>query len=293
MEKRVFFRHKFLPYVLVTPQIVVILIFFLWPASQALYQSMLREDAFGLSSEFVWFENFQDIFSSTLYLHSLYVSVIFSVAVAVVTMVVALFLAVMADRVVHGASAYKALIVWPYAVAPAVAGVLWLFMFNPTVGILTFLLKILGYEWDHALNGNQAFILVVIAASWKRISYNFLFFLAGLQTVPKTLVEAAAIDGARPFRRFWDIVFPLLTPTTFFLLVMNGIYAFFETFGIIHQITGGGPNYATEILVYKVFRDGFLSLDLGGSAAQSVVLMTIVIVLTVVQFRYVEKKVHY
>ena len=293
MEKRVVFRHKFLPYLLVAPQIVVILIFFIWPASQALYQSVLREDAFGLSTEFVWFENFKDIFSDKLYLHSLYISMLFSLAVAVVTMVVSLFLAVMADRVVRGATAYKALIVWPYAVAPAVAGVLWLFMFNPTVGILTFFLKTIGYNWNHALNGNQAFVLVVIAASWKRISYNFLFFLAGLQTVPKTLIEAAAIDGAKPFRRFWDIVFPLLTPTTFFLLVMNGIYAFFETFGIIHQITGGGPNYATEILVYKVFRDGFLSLDLGGSAAQSVILMAIVIVLTVVQFRYVEKKVHY
>jgi len=293
MEKRVYFTHKFLPYLLVAPQIIIICIFFLWPASQALVQSVMREDPFGLSSEFIWFENFIEIFRDEYYLRSLYTTGIFSMAVAGVSMVFALTLAVMADRVIRGATVYKTLIVWPYAVAPAVAAVLWLFMFNPTVGVIAFFLKARGIGWNHALNGGQAFALVVIASAWKRISYNFLFFLAGLQTVPKSLIEAAAIDGARPFRRFWDIVFPMLTPTTFFLLVMNIIYAFFETFGVVHQITEGGPNHATEILVYKVFRDGFLSLDLGGSAAQSVILMTIVIVLTVVQFHYVEKKVHY
>ena len=205
----------------------------------------------------------------------------------------ALFLAVMADLVIHGATTYKTLIVWPYAVAPAVAAVLWLFMFNPTVGVVAFFLKLRGYDWNHTLNGGQAFALVVVAAAWKRISYNFLFFLAGLQTVPKSLIEAAAIDGAKPSRRFRDIVFPLLTPTTFFLLVMNIIYAFFETFGVVQQITEGGPNHATEIMVYKVFHDGFLGLDLGGSAAQSVVLMAVVAVLTVIQFHYIESKIHY
>lgn len=293
MEKRVVFSHKFLPYLLVAPQIIIIFIFFIWPASQALIQSVKQEDPFGLSTEFVAFANFSYIFSDKLYLHSLYTSGLFSLAVAGVAMVVALILAVMADRVIRGATTYKTLIVWPYAVAPAVAAVLWLFMFNPTVGVIAFFLKARGYAWNHTLNGGQAFALVVIAAAWKRISYNFLFFLAGLQTVPRSLIEAAAIDGAKPFRRFWDVVFPLLTPTTFFLLVMNIIYAFFETFGVVHQITEGGPNHATEILVYKVFRDGFLSLDLGGSAAQSVILMAIVIILTVIQFRYIEKKVHY
>jgi sn-glycerol 3-phosphate transport system permease protein len=293
MEKRVVFSHKFLPYLLLAPQIVIIFIFFLWPASQALIQSVLQEDPFGISSEFIWFDNFKDIFTDKHYLHSLYISGWFSLSVAGLSIVFALILAVMADRIIKGATAYKTLIVWPYAVAPAVAAVLWLFMFNPTVGVIAFFLKARGYAWNHTLNGGEAFFLVVIAAAWKRISYNFLFFLAGLQTVPKSFIEAAAIDGARPFRRFWDIVFPLLTPTTFFLLVMNIIYAFFETFGIVHQITEGGPNHATDIMVYKVYHDGFLGLDLGGSAAQSVILMLVVIVLTVIQFRFVEKKVHY
>ena len=293
MEKRVTFAHKFLPYLLITPQLVIIFLFFLWPASQAILQSLKREDPFGLSTEFVGLANFADLLHEPLYLHSLYTSGFFSLAVAGLSLALALFLAVMADRVIRGATTYKTLIVWPYAVAPAVAAVLWMFMFNPTIGVLTFWLKTHGYEWNHPLHGGQAMALVVVAAVWKRISYNFLFFLAGLQTVPHTLIEAAAIDGARPLRRFWDIVFPLLTPTTFFLLVMNIIYAFFETFGIIHQMTEGGPNHATEILVYKVFRDGFLNLDLGGSAAQSVILMIVVILLTVVQFRYLEKKVNY
>lgn len=293
METPVIFKNKVLPYLLVAPQMIVIVIFFLWPASQALIQSTLQEDPFGLSTKFVGLANFRYIFRNNAYLHSTYLTLIFSSIVTAVSMIFALLWAVMADRVVRGAATYKALLVWPYAVAPAVAGVLWMFMFNPTIGVVSYGLKMLGYQWNYLLNGGQAFALVVIAATWKRISYNFLFFLAGLQAVPKSLIEAAAIDGAKPFRRFWDIVFPLLTPTTFFLLVMNVIYAFFETFGIIHAVTDGGPNHATEILVYKVFRDGFLSLDLGGSAAQSVILMAIVIVLTVVQFRFIERKVHY
>ncbi|MEE8188011.1 MAG: sn-glycerol-3-phosphate ABC transporter permease UgpA [Kiloniellales bacterium] len=293
MEKRVVFRSRVLPYILVAPQIAVTLIFFIWPASQALYQSLLIEDPFGLKSEFVWFENFADLFAEPQYLTSIQVTAVFSVSVALLALSTALFLAVQADRVIRGATAYKILLIWPYAVAPAVAGVLFLFLFNPTVGIFVFALRGLGMDWNHSLNGNQAMALVIFAAAWKQISYNFLFFLAGLQAIPKSLIEAAAIDGAGPARRFWTIIFPLLTPTTFFLVVVNVVYAFFDTFGIIHQITEGGPAGATNILVYKVFHDGFLALDLGGSAAQSVVLMAIVIALTVFQFRYIERKVHY
>ena len=293
MEKRVVFHQTLLPYFLLAPQILVTVVFFFWPASQALYQSVLREDAFGLSTEFIWFENFADLFSEPEYLHSLEVTAFFSFSVAFTAMAIALYLAVQADRVIHGAMAYKTLLIWPYAVAPAVAGVLWLFLFNPSMGLVVYALQAIGYDWNHALNGNQAMALVTVSAAWKQISYNFLFFLAGMQAIPKSLIEAAAIDGAGPARRFWTIVFPLLTPTTFFLLVMNVVYAFFDTFGIIHQVTEGGPAGATNILVYKVFHDGFLGLDLGGSAAQSVVLMVIVIALTVVQFQYIERKVHY
>jgi sn-glycerol 3-phosphate transport system permease protein len=293
MEKRVVFRQSVLPYLLVLPQITITLIFFMWPASQALYQSVLREDAFGLSSEFIWLENFSDLFGDANYLKSLKVTAVFSISVAVTALASALFLAVQADRAIRGATVYKTLLIWPYAVAPAVAGVLWLFLFNPSLGIIVYLLNTMGYGWNHALNGDQAMGLVIISAAWKQVSYNFLFFLAGLQAIPRSLIEAAAIDGARPAKRFWTIVFPLLTPTTFFLIVINVVYAFFDTFGIIHQVTEGGPAGATNILVYKVFHDGFLGLDLGGSAAQSVVLMAIVIALTVVQFRYIERRVHY
>jgi sn-glycerol 3-phosphate transport system permease protein len=293
MEKRVVFRHKFLPYLLVTPQIIITLVFFIWPASQALYQSVLQEDPFGLSSTFVGLANFLYIFTDEAYLNSIYVTTIFSFSVAALAMSGALLLAVMADRVIRGATTYKTFIIWPYAVAPVVAAVLWYFLFNPTVGMIAFYLQILGYKWNHTLNGGQALFLVIIAAAWREISYNFLFFLAGLQAIPKSFIEAAAIDGASPGKRFWTIVFPLLSPTVFFLIVVNIVYAFFETFGVIHAITEGGPNQATNILVFKVYHDGFLSLDLGGSAAQSVVLMIIVISLTVIQFRYIERKVHY
>ena len=293
MEKRVVFRNKLLPYLLVAPQIIITLVFFILPASQALYQSLLQGDAFGLSDTFAGLDNFIDIFTNEAYLHSIHVTVVFSFYVAGIAMSIALLLAVMADRVIKGATAYKTLIIWPYAVAPVVAGVLWFFLFNPTVGVVVMVLKALGYRWEHTLNGNQAMILVIIAAAWREISYNFLFFLAGLQSIPKSLIEAAAIDGASPSKRFWTIAFPLLSPTTFFLIVVNIVYAFFDTFGVIHAITGGGPNYATDILVYKVYHDGFLNLDLGGSAAQSVILMIVVILLTVIQFRYIERKVHY
>lgn len=293
MEKRVVFRHGVLPYLLVAPQLIVTFVFFLWPASQALYQSVLLEDAFGLSSKFVWFKNFEELFADPLYLESFEITVVFSLSVAILSMSSSLLLAVMADRLIRGATAFKTLLIWPYAVAPAVAGVLWYFMFNPAIGINAYVLRGLGYDWNHQLNGGDALILVVIAATWKQVSYNFLFFLAGLQAIPRSLIEAAVIDGARPFKRFWTIVFPLLSPTTFFLLVVNVVYAFFDTFGIVHATTEGGPAGATQILVYKVFSDGFIGLDLGSSAAQSVVLMAIVIGLTVFQFRYIERRVEY
>jgi sn-glycerol 3-phosphate transport system permease protein len=293
MEKRVVFRNNVLPYLLVAPQIIITLMFFVWPASQALVQSFLREDAFGTTSAFVWFDNFADLFANAEYLNSFRVTLTFSSAVAGAALSVALLLAVMADRALRSATVYKTLIIWPYAVAPVVAGVLWFFLFNPTVGMVAFIMKKAGVDWNHTLNGTQAMTLVIIAAAWREISYNFLFFLAGLQAIPHSFIEAAAIDGAGPWRRFWTIVFPLLSPTMFFLIVINIVYAFFDTFGVIHAITRGGPNYATNILVYKVFNDGFINLDLGGSAAQSVILMIVVITLTVVQFRFIERKVYY
>ncbi|MCW5749500.1 MAG: sn-glycerol-3-phosphate ABC transporter permease UgpA [Alphaproteobacteria bacterium] len=293
MQKRVVFNNFWLPYLLVAPQIAITLIFFMWPAYQAMLQSVLQEDPFGLSSKFIWFENFERIFSDPTYLNSFSVTVIFSVCVTGFGLGLSLLLAVMADRVIKGATTYKTFLIWPYAVAPAVAGVLWGFLFNPTVGLISYFLRVIGYEWNYILNGNQALFLVILAAVWNQISYNFIFFLAGLQSIPKSLIEAAAIDGAGPGRRFWSIVFPLLSPTGFFLLVVNIVYAFFHTFGIIHAVTGGGPAKATEILVFKVYNDGFRAQDLGGSAAQSVVLMLIVVVLTVAQFRYIERRVHY
>jgi sn-glycerol 3-phosphate transport system permease protein len=292
-EKRVLFRSRWLPYLLVAPQLVVTVVFFFLPAGQALWQSLLVQDAFGVNTQFVWFDNFVDLFHDSGYVASFRTTAIFSVSVAALGLAVSLLLAVMADRVIRGAGLYKTLLIWPYAVAPAVAGVLWLFLFNPTLGILAHWLRDAGIRWDPLLDGDDALLMIVIAAVWKQVSYNFLFFLAGLQSIPKSLLEAAAIDGAGPSRRFWTIVFPLLSPTTFFLLVVNVVYAFFDTFGIVDAATNGGPAQSTTILVYKVYADGFKGLDLGGSAAQSVVLMAIVIALTVVQFRYVERKVQY
>ena len=293
MLKRVHFGTSILPFLLVAPQIIITLVFFMWPASQALYQSLLIEDAFGLSSEFVWFENFAELAGDRLYYDTFRRTAFFSVTVAGIAMSFALVLAAMADRIIKGALTYRTLLIWPYAVAPVVAGALWVFMFDPTLGIFAYALNIIGVDWNHKLNGNQAMALVVMASAWKQIAYNFLFFIAAMQSIPKSLIEAAAIDGAGPVKRFFTIIFPLITPTTFFLLVVNVVYAFFDTFGIIHAVTQGGPAKATEILVYKVFSDGFVGLDLGGSAAQSVVLMVIVIALTVIQFRYIEKKVEY
>lgn len=293
MEKRVRFKSAWLPWALVAPQMAVVLVFFFWPAAQALYQSLLTQDPFGLSTEFVGMENFQRLIADETYLASFKTTAVFSLLVAFIGLAIALLLAVMADRVLKGSGIYKTLLIWPYAVAPVVAGVLWLFMFASPMGVIAYYLRAMGIEWNHLLNSDHAMALIVAAAVWKQISYNFLFFLAGLQSIPKSLIEAAAIDGAGPWRRFWSIVFPLLSPVTFFLLVINVVYAFFDTFGIVDATTQGGPGKDTAILVYKVYYDGFKALDMGGSAAQSVVLMAVVIALTVVQFRFVEKKVQY
>lgn len=293
VEKRVVFKSAWLPWVLIAPQFIIITVFFFWPAAQALLQSVQRSDAFGSSVEFVGLENFRYLWNDPSYLESFQTTAIFSALVAVLGLSLSLVLAIFADRVVRGSGIYRTLLIWPYAVAPAVAGVLWLFLFSPSIGILSYWLREMGVGWDPLLNSQHAMALIVMAAVWKQISYNFLFFLAGLQSIPKALIEAAAMDGAKPWRRFWTIQFPLLTPTTFFLLVINIVYAFFDTFAIVDAATKGGPGKDTAILVYKVYFDGFKAMDLGGSAAQSVVLMLIVICLTVVQFRFVEKKVNY
>ncbi|PWE27529.1 MULTISPECIES: sn-glycerol-3-phosphate ABC transporter permease UgpA [Rhodobacterales] len=291
--KRMTFSSRWLPYALLAPQVLITLVFFVWPASQALWQSMLREDPFGLRSTFVWFRNFERLFADPHYLDAMKTTAIFSVATTFLAMAVSLLFAVMVNRMLRSRDWYTTLLVWPYAVAPAIAGVLWWFMFNTSVGIVPYMLQGFGYDWNHRLDGTDAMILVVIAAAWKQISYNFLFFLAGLQSIPQSLIEAASIDGAGRIKRFWTIVFPLLSPTTFFLMVVNVVYAMFDTFGVIHATTEGGPARATNILVYKVFRDGFVGGNLGSSAAQSVILMAIVIVLTVIQFRWIERRVNY
>jgi sn-glycerol 3-phosphate transport system permease protein len=293
MEKRVLFRSAWLPWLLVAPQMAVILVFFFWPASQAIWQSLQSEDAFGTSTVFVGLENFQTLFDDPAYVESFKVTALFSILVAGSGIALSLMLAVFADRILRGGLVYKTFLIIPYAVAPAIAGVLWVFMFSPSIGVVSYFLRYMGMDWNHLLNSNHALTLIVVAAVWKQISYNFLFFLAGLQSIPKALIEAASIDGAGPLRRFATIQFPLLSPTTFFLLVINIVYAFFDTFAIVHATTEGGPGRDTAILVYKVWHDGFKALDLGGSAAQSVVLMVIVVALTVIQFRYVEKKVQY
>lgn len=294
MEKRTVYRNRWLPYMLLAPQVAITLIFFIWPAYQALETSFYLEDVFGFSRNFVWFENFTRLFADPGYLRSFRTTLIFGFCVTLLSMGMALILAVAANRVLRAASTYKTFLIWPYAVAPALAGVLWFFMMNPSMGILAYFLEsTFGVNWNHYVNGNQALLMVIVAAAWKQISYNFLFFLAGLQSIPKSLIEAAAIDGASPAKRFWTIVFPLLSPTTFFLLVVNLVYAFFDTFAIIHATTSGGPADATSILVYKVYATGFVGQDYGSSAAQSVILMVLVVAITFVQFRFIERRVEY
>jgi sn-glycerol 3-phosphate transport system permease protein len=293
LRKKVIFKGTLLPWALLLPQLLITGIFFFWPAGQAIYGSFLREDAFGLSREFVGFENFRDVLADPNYLAAGWNTVVFSSSVALAALAVALFLAVQADKAIRGADVYKTLLIWPYAVAPAVAAVLWLFMFHPQIGLFGRFLNGIGIRWDYKVDGDQAMLLVILAAAWKQVSYNFIFFLAGLQSIPRAVLEAAAIDGARPVRRFWTIIFPLLAPTSFFLLVVNIVYAFFDTFGTIHALTQGGPGQATSTLIYKVYVDGVQNLNFGSSAAQSVILMAIVIGLTAIQFRFVERKVHY
>lgn len=293
MQKQTVFHSRLLPFLLLIPQLAVVLVFFYWPAAQAVWQSFLLQDAFGLSTTFVAFENYAELLSQPEYFATILRTFIFSAMIAGASLSLALLLAVMADKPLRGVNVYRTLLIWPYAVAPAVAGVLWIFMLHPSLGVLARGLRNMGIDWNPLLNGDHAVILVVLAATWKQISYNFLFFLAGLQAIPKSVLEAAAIDGAKPMRRFWTVTFPLLTPTIFFLIVVNIVYAFFDTFGIIDAMTGGGPAKATETLVYKVYLDGLLGGNLGSSAAQSVILMVIVVALTAIQFRFVERKVTY
>ncbi len=294
MIKRSTFKSSYLPYLLILPQVVVTLTFFYWPAVQGLIQSFLLSDPFGQSSKFVWFYNYREIFTDPLYLRSILTTFVFSIAVASVSITLGLFIATMANRALKATALVRTLLIWPYAVAPAISGVLWLFLLHPSYGIVALGIKAwLGIDWNPVLNGTDAMAMITMASAWKQISYNFVFFMAGLQAIPKSLIEAAAIDGASPFTRFWTITFPLLSPTFFFLSVMNIIYSFFETFGVIHTVTQGGPGGSTNILVYKVYQDGFVGLNLGSSSAQSVVLMTLIVVITFLQFRYVEKKVQY
>jgi sn-glycerol 3-phosphate transport system permease protein len=293
LERKVVFNQKLLPYLLLLPQMAITLVFFFWPAGQAVWFAFLRQDAFGIRTTFVGFENFQDLFADPLYLDTIRNTAVFSAGVTILALAVALLLAVLADRQIRGAAGYRTLLIWPYAIAPAIAAVLWIFLFHPSIGLIGRALNDAGLPFDYKLNGNQAMLVVILASAWKQVSYNFIFFLAGLQSIPKAVLEAAAIDGARAVRRFWTIIFPLLSPTTFFLLVVNLVYAFFDTFGVIDALTKGGPAKATETLIYRAYVDGRVNLDLGSSSAQSVVLMIVVILLTAIQFRYVERRVHY
>jgi sn-glycerol 3-phosphate transport system permease protein len=294
MIKRSIFKSRILPYLLITPQVLVTITFFYWPATQGLIQSVMLSDPFGQRNRFVWLDNFIGIFSDPLYLKSVGITLGFSLATVLTAITLGLFIASLANRALRAKAVIRTMLIWPYAVAPAISGILWLFLLHPSFGVVAFFLKRrLGIDWNPVLNGSDALVMVIIASAWKQISYNFVFFVAGMQAIPHSLVEAAAMDGAGPFRRFWAITFPLLSPTLFFLMVMNVIYAFFETFGVIHTVTQGGPGGATTTLVYKVYQDGFIGLNLGSSAAQSVVLMALIITITVLQFRYVERKVQY
>ena len=291
--KRVQFEHSPIPYLFVAPQIIIIVIFFMWPAGQAVYQSFLLDDAFGLSSQFVWFRNYSDTIFSRAWLQAFNFTIIFSMLVTFLSLGLALLLAVKANEVIRGASTYKTMLMWAYAIAPPVAGLMGNLMFNPLIGDLYSLMNAIGFDFDHKLQAADASFVVILISVWKQVSVNFIFFLAGLQGIPKSVNEASILDCKSSFRRFWTITFPLLAPTTFFLMVINITYAFFETFGIIDTTTQGAPGGATTTLVFKVFQDGFRGADIGGSSAQSVVLMLLVLGLTVIQFRFIEKKVHY
>ena len=290
MDRRTIFPGRLLPLLLVAPQLALTAVFFLWPAGQAIWFSAQRQDAFGIRTEFVGVDNFTDLFADPLYVQSMARTLFFCAAVAVLSMAAALFLAVFADREIRGRAIYRTLLIWPYAVAPAIAAVLWILLLHPQIGLLGRLLNRAGIHWDYKLNDTQAMAMVVLASAWKQVSYNFIFFLAGLQSIPRAVVEAARIDGARGWHRFRTITLPLLAPTIFFLIVVNVVYAAFETFSTILALTGGGPGKSTETLIVKVYRDGVINLDLGSSSAQSVILMVAVIVLTAVQFRYMGRR---
>lgn len=293
MRRHAHFDSRLWPYLFLSFQVILIFIFIIWPAAKALIQSFFRSDAFGIHNHFVWFKNFLDIIHDSTYLNSLWITIVFSFFVTVLVMAGGLFMAILTHRLLRLRGVFNTLLIWPYAVAPVIAGVMWSFLFNPAVGVMSYLLDKMGYQWDYLIHGRQALILVILAAAWQQFSYNFIFFIAGLQSIPTSLIEAAAIDGAGRWKRFWHIIFPLLSPISFFLIVTNLVYAFFQTFGIIQFVTQGGPANATNILVYRVYRDGFIGLNYGSSAAQSVILMIIVMLLTIIQFKYIEKKVHY
>ena len=293
MDRRTVFNGYWLPLALLAPQLAITFVFFFWPTGKAIWFAFIRQDAFGIRTEFVGFENFVLLFADPNYIETLWTTVVFSAWVTFLAMSVGLLLAALADRSIRGADTYRTLLIWPYAIAPAIAGVLWLLMFHPSIGLVGSALNGAGIVWDFKLNDGQALFVVIVAAAWKQVSYNFIFFLAGLQAIPTAVLEAAAIDGAGPLYRFRTVVLPLLSPTTFFLLVVNLVYALFDTFGVIDALTKGGPGNATQTMIYRAYIDGRVNLDLGFAAAQSVILMLVVITLTAVQFRFIERRVNY
>jgi len=290
MERRTIFGGWALPAAFVLPQVLLTILFFLWPAGQAIYGSLTRQDAFGLKTQFIGLENFIDLLTDPLYIESMWRTLGFCLAVTLLSMGVALLHNVFAARQIKGRGIYRTLLIWPYAVAPAVAAILWILLLHPQIGMVSHALKTIGIDWDYKINGTQAMLVVILASAWKQVSYNFIFFLAGLQSIPRSVIEAARMDGARGWRSFRTIIFPLLAPTTFFLLVVNLVYSAFDTFGTIQAMTQGGPCKSTETLVVKVYRDGVVNLDLGGSSAQSVVLMLGIVILTAMQFRFLGKR---
>jgi sn-glycerol 3-phosphate transport system permease protein len=286
-------RYRKTAWVFIFPQLLITLIFFIWPALRAVFQSFMYSDAFGLSQHWAGLHNYLDLFSSVEYGTAIRVTLILALSITVLTLGLGLLLAVILDHIQRGKSVYKTLLLWPYAVAPAVAAILWRFLCHPTLGWVTGFLSSLGIHFNNTINPWHALIVIVLTASWQQFSYNFLFYLAALSRIPRGIREAALLDCASAWHRFWHILFPLLSPTTFFLIVMNLMYAFFDTFGIIDAITHGGPGYATTSLVYKVYEDGFVGMDPGSSSAQSVLLMLMVTVIMLIQFRLIDKKVHY
>jgi len=290
--KRVQFKSKFTPFLFVAPQLAIVLVFLYWPILQTFSDAFTVQDAFGFSKTFVWFDNFAFVITDPAYIRSLKFTLFYIFVITLVTGSIGLLLAVQANSVIHGKSAYKTLLIWPYAIAPAVVGVSANYFFSERLGLLYgFFNDLWGFNWME--NVSDAYIYVIFAGCWKQISANFIFFLAGLQNIEKSVIEASSIDCKSSFRRFWTVTFPLLMPTTFFLIIINITYAFFETLGIIDTTTIGAPSGETKTLVYKAYIDGFKGLDLGSAGAQSLIMMIIVLVITIFQFRFIEGKVHY